>query len=64
MDGEEYAEAAKVYGSILNDNPKDPEALVGLTKARYKWIDKSLIDVRMLRLSQQAASATDLLKQL
>jgi hypothetical protein len=62
MEGEEYAEAAKVYGSILNDNPKDPEALVGLTKSRYKWIDKSLIDVRMLRLSQQAASATDLLK--
>ena len=64
MEGEEYAQAARVYTEILDRNPKDAKALVGLKKARNSWIDKSLIDVRMLRLSQQAAPATDLLKKI
>lgn len=64
MEGQAYAEAAKVYTTILEGNPKDASALVGLKKSRNLWIDKSLIDVRMLRLSQQAAPATDLLKKI
>lgn len=62
MEGEEYAEATKVYERILKDNPDDAKALVGLKRSRTNWIDKALLDVRMLRLSQQAVTATELLK--
>ena len=64
MEGEEYAEATKVYEKILKGNPNDAKALVGLKRSRTNWIDKALLDVRMLRLSQQAAPATDLLKKI
>lgn len=64
MEGEEYAEAIKVYEKILKDSPNDAKALVGLKRSRTNWIDKALLDVRMLRLSQQAGPATDLLKKI
>ena len=61
MEGEEFEEAAKVYAQILDRTPTDAKALVGLKKARANWIDKKLIDVRMLRLSEQAVPAIELL---
>ena len=61
MEGEEFEEAAKVYAQILDRTPTDAKALVGRTKARANWIDKKLIDVRMLRLSEQAVPAIELL---
>lgn len=64
MEGEEYAEAAKVYTRILESDPNDAKALVGLKRSRVNWIDKALLDVRMLRLSQQAGTATELLKKI
>lgn len=64
MQGEEYGEAAKVYSQILNQDPNDAKAIVGLKKARTNWIDRKLIDVRMLRLSEQAGPAAELLKQI
>lgn len=64
MEGEEYGRAELIYELLLKEDPSDAKAIVGLRKARNGWIDKSLIDVRMLRLSQQAAPATDLLKKI
>ena len=61
MEGEEFEEAAKVYVQILDSAPRDAKAIVGLKKARTNWIDRKLIDVRMLRLSEQAVPATELL---
>jgi hypothetical protein len=54
-----------LYGTlILKENQADARAIVGLGKARINWVDKKLIDVRMLRLSQQSSSSTDLLKRI
>lgn len=64
MEGEAYDEAAKVYTQILDQDPNDARAIVGLKKAQMKWIDKKLIDVRMLRLSEQAVPAAELLKNI
>ena len=64
MEGEEFEEAAKVYAQILDSAPTDAEAIVGLKRARTNWIDKKLIDVRMLRLSEQAVPATELLEKI
>jgi tetratricopeptide (TPR) repeat protein len=64
MDAEEYEEAAKIYSQILDEDPKDIKAIIGLKKARINWIDRKLIDVRMLRLAEQAGTATELLKKI
>jgi len=64
MEGEDYGEAAKVYSQILEQDPQDAKAIVGLKKARVGWIDRKLIDVRMLRLAEQSVAATDLLREI
>ncbi|TSA04206.1 MAG: hypothetical protein D4R81_02210, partial [Nitrospiraceae bacterium] len=64
MEGENYGDAAKVYERILKVDPSDAKAIVGLKKARLGWIDKKLLDVRMLRLAEQAGPASELLKQI
>lgn len=60
MEGEDYGEAAKVYSQILEQDPQDAKAIVGLRKARLGWLDIKLLDVRMLRLADQSVAATDL----
>lgn len=64
LDAEEYEAAAQSYTALLGQDPRDAQAIVGRTKARNGWIDKKLIDVRMLRLSGQAHAALDLLTQI
>lgn len=64
MDGQEYEAAEHAYRQILSDDPSDAEATVGVRRARLGWIDNKLLDVRMLRLSDQTETSFDLLKEI
>lgn len=64
MEGQEYEAAESVYQDILRETPGDAEALVGLRRARLGWIDRKLLDVRRLRLSDQAETSFGLLKEI
>ena len=59
-----YHEAADFYQRALQKNPNNVDAQLGLHRARYKIIDRGLIEVRMLRLSSNRAGATQKLEQI
>ena len=52
-----FKEAADYYLQALKKNPDDIDARLGLERARYKVIDQTLIDVRMLRLANNQYEA-------
>ncbi len=59
-----YNEAAAYYEKALARDSANVDARIGLEKARNKIIDRGLIDVRMLRLSSNAAGAADKLEEI
>ena len=59
-----YHEAADSYLRALRKNPDNVDAKIGLDRARYKIIDRGLIEVRMLRLSANMLGATQKLEQI
>jgi hypothetical protein len=63
MKAESYEEAMKLYEGILNGDPSDEKAQIGLRKAREKVIDRKLIQVRKTRMGGNVEGSLNMLKQ-
>jgi hypothetical protein len=59
-----YHESAELYEQALKRDPSNVEAKTGLRRARYKMIDRGLIQVRMMRLSENWPGAAHKLEQI
>ena len=60
----EYERALSLYELALKNNKNNPEAKEGLRQARQAWIERKLIDVRLLRLADNFGDSEKLLRQL
>lgn len=60
----EFSEAANFYERALERDPDNVEARLGLNRARFKIIDRGLIEVRMMRLSSNYTAAAEKLEQI
>ncbi|MGK0442140.1 MAG: tetratricopeptide (TPR) repeat protein [Pseudohongiellaceae bacterium] len=59
-----YSEAADYYQRALQRDSDNVDAQLGLSRARYKIIDRGLIEVRMLRLASNSPAAAQQLEKL
>lgn len=67
--GNEALEAGKTEEALgifqnLVEKKNEPEAREGLRKAQQQWIERKLIDVRLLRLGENVGSSEALLKEI
>ncbi|WP_413944684.1 hypothetical protein [Bdellovibrio sp. HCB-162] len=47
-----YEKALSLFEQAYKNNSNDPDAREGLRKARQMWLERKLIDVRLLRLGR------------
>lgn len=64
VDKGNYEEAISLYEGILSKETGDQKAKSGLRYARLRWIDASLIQVRLLRLGTNYGQSEDLLRNI
>ncbi len=57
-----YRQAMDLYSRILEDDPSDKKAQVGLNRAQDGWISQSLLEVRRYRLAKNFEKANELLR--
>lgn len=59
-----YDEALRLFQSAVRKDDSDPKAIQGLKTAQQAWIEKKLIDVRLLRLANNIGESEELLNKL
>lgn len=59
-----YDEALRLFQNAVRENDQDPKAIQGLKTAQQAWIEKKLIDVRLLRLANNIGESEELLNKL
>lgn len=60
----QYSDAASFYERALAEDPDNVEAKLGLNRARFMIIDRGLIEVRLMRLSEHYTAAAEKLEQI
>lgn len=61
LEAGQYEKALTLFQQASSKNPQDGDAMEGLRKAQQEWINRKLIDVRLLRLSDNLRDSESLL---
>src|SRR5579885_1859598 len=64
FEGGAYDEALSAYDDILQEDPKNADALVGQLASRNKVLDTKLIQVRLAREASNQQQSTDMLLEI